>query len=62
MKQLKMKSGAKITPEDYLDLHQWLSHQGRDCPCEYGHRGCAAWDKGPCIDELLQTYPELNDN
>jgi len=22
-------------------------------PCEHGHLGCAAWENGPCIDELL---------
>lgn len=21
--------------------------------CQYGHGGCAAWDNGPCMDELL---------
>lgn len=29
--------------------------------CEHGHADCAAYDDGPCLDELLNAYPDLAD-
>jgi hypothetical protein len=39
------------------DLGRYLGLvQRNDAPCEHGHLGCAAWEGGPCMDELLHTY------
>ena len=27
--------------------------------CEHGHAACAAYQDGPCVDEILTTYPTL---
>lgn len=39
------------------DLSRYLGLVARnEQPCEHGHFGCAAWDGGPCHDELLHEY------
>lgn len=30
----------------------------RNCHCEYGHFNCAAWDDGPCSDEMHTNYDD----
>jgi hypothetical protein len=32
-----------------------------DCPCVYGHFNCAAWDNGPCSDELTGEFKLLEE-
>ena len=33
----------------------------RDHHCGYGHFGCSWYDGGPCLDETLSNFPELED-
>lgn len=34
----------------------------QDHYCAHGHHGCSDHDGGPCFDEVLNTYPELEDD
>lgn len=36
---------------EYLRLVRETDYQ-----CEYGHFGCAAWEHGPCSDELTGLF------
>lgn len=45
--KMRTPKGKYITAKQYLALAQ-----RNDQPCEHGHFGCAAWDRGPCSDEL----------
>jgi hypothetical protein len=46
---------------------QWfaLYERTRDAdklvPCEHGHLECSTHRNGPCMDEVLSTYPDLNE-
>jgi hypothetical protein len=38
----------------YVTVGQYITLANRnECSCEYGHIGDAAWQGGPCMDELL---------
>lgn len=41
-------TGKQLDREAYIELANQWSH-----PCVHGHLNCAAWPKGPCVDELL---------
>ena len=43
------------TPQGrYLTIDQYCNFVAcNDKDCQYGHFSCAAWDNGPCMDELL---------
>jgi hypothetical protein len=30
-------------------------------PCRHGHINCSTRDGGPCFDETITTFPELED-
>jgi hypothetical protein len=32
-----------------------------ECTCCYGHLGCSSYPGGPCVDETLGTFPELEE-
>jgi len=32
-----------------------------DCPCEHGHFGCAAWENGPCSNEIAAAHDLIDD-
>ncbi len=42
-------TGKRISPRAYVAR---VSRLLDPPPCEHGHFGCAAWDDGPCTDEL----------
>lgn len=45
--------GKKMSPGQYLALHQArFTREGTAPACKYGHFDCAAWEDGPCSDEL----------
>jgi hypothetical protein len=33
----------------------------REFDCEYGHLGDSTYDGGPCLDEVLHRFPELDE-
>ena len=52
-----MIRGKIRTPRGkFITVNQYVALAGRnDQPCEHGHFGCAAWNHGPCSDELLSA-------
>ena len=38
------------TASDYADKVRDAEHA---YPCKHGHIDCAAWERGPCVDEVL---------
>ncbi len=46
-------SGKKLSPRAYVDR---VSRLKDPPPCKHGHFGCAAWDDGPCTDELFAEH------
>jgi hypothetical protein len=46
--KIRTRRGRLLTLSQYVALVQ-----ANDQPCRHGHFSCAAWDGGPCIDELL---------
>jgi hypothetical protein len=45
--------GKAITIRRYVVLKEMEDRRGNENECKYGHFGCAAWHKGPCLDEML---------
>jgi hypothetical protein len=39
-----------MSPQQYADM---VATSSKAHPCKYGHLDCAAWDGGPCVDEVL---------
>ena len=46
--------GAKV----FIAMHE---NADRLYPCCYGHLECSTYRGGPCFDETLGNFPELND-
>lgn len=46
--KVRSRRGRLISARQYAGLANAL-----DLPCEHAHFGCAAWEGGPCSDELL---------
>lgn len=47
--------GKFRTPKNkWITANQYLAlARKNECSCIYGHIGDAAWDGGPCMDEIL---------
>jgi hypothetical protein len=54
---LKTPKGKTITVGQYIALAE---RNGQ--PCEHEHLTCAAWDHGPCSDELASQQETENEN
>jgi len=48
MRKIRTPRGRYLTIDQYVNLAA-----RNEKVCQYGHFGCAAWDNGPCMDELL---------
>lgn len=46
--QIRTPNRKFISPRRYV-----ARARGKDHVCEHGHFGCAAWEHGPCKDEIL---------
>lgn len=55
-KQITTPTGLKLTVAQYVDTASNWPY-----PCKHGHLNCAAWAKGPCVDELLTEQESKND-
>jgi hypothetical protein len=52
-KTFRTPRGKNVTVAQYLASQRRLSYADKASECEYGHDGCAAWDRGPCLNEIL---------
>jgi hypothetical protein len=46
------RKGKKLTLARYLAFLNMAFARGADFACEHCHFGCAAWEGGPCGDEV----------
>ena len=51
--KVRTPKGKLLTVEQYVALAN-----RNEQPCEHGHLSCAAWEHGPCMDELLSQQEE----
>lgn len=60
IRTIKTPKGKFISPRWYLHLHTVRSDSdfASENNCEHGHLGCAAWEAGPCFDEVLSAVEE----
>jgi len=56
LNKIRTPKGRRITAKQYLNLANV-----NGLPCEHGHLSCAAWDGGPCTDELLSMLESGDD-
>ncbi len=59
-----MKATKNTRPTNLKEAATYLRRLDRlkhPQDCANGHMDCAAWNAGPCKDELLAAYPELED-
>lgn len=58
-KPIRTPRGRRMTVRQYLALHAATSARNGWAPaCEHGHFDCAAWDGGPCADELISNLEQ----
>lgn len=52
-RSIRTPRGKSMTLRRYVAFQamRFSSHAGA-APCEYGHFDCAAWERGPCSDEI----------
>ena len=53
-KRIRGRRGHLLTVAQYAAFAQ-----RNEMPCKHGHLGCAAWNKGPCTDELLSEQRDV---
>jgi hypothetical protein len=46
------EAGAEIFLKEHRELYDGE-------PCEYGHFGDSTYEGGPCLDEVLHLFPDL---
>lgn len=51
-RRVRSPRGRLIPVRTYLALVRGQEIRSTAHPCEYAHYGCAAWDGGPCSDEI----------
>ena len=58
MNRIRTPRGKYLTPRRYLALADAQNTRsiGGGPSCALGHYGCAAWEGGPCSDELVHAY------
>jgi hypothetical protein len=53
---MAIKGKIRTPKGKFVTVKQYVALANRnDQPCEHGHFGCAAWEHGPCSDELLSA-------
>lgn len=55
------RRGKKMSERQYLALAYAAMSRDRALPCKHGHFGCAAWEGGPCSNEMEAYVTEAND-
>ena len=52
----QMLTSGFVNGKAIAQAEEYQNQVSRDpYPCKYGHLECAAWNKGPCIDEIMST-------